>query len=995
MITCASFHVIQAAKGKAAPEYVELYHLWGGILVDCLPNMKWSNQEIADVITLVDVHAKEPLYTSRRIAGRVLGALAQCFDRNRIEKMILPRTVKLFEDGDVEVRGTIVESLASVGAALPIRYTETEIWPRIERLLEPPEESRLRATAMRTMAHILESHREKGGPSKLFKDLLPPVFERLSIFARKYSAEDQRLVNDDTYLLLEVASEVFGQFAYSLASITKRSFRKEAYKAYAGMATCNGPLIRRNCAFNLPGVAKALGERYALELSGLCDYLAKDTDEEVRLILAAGIHQTAALLAPKGNFEGLFTAVCSLLQDENPMVRMNALAHFHDILCAFAKDGTDAASVRRLAPVFDDLTVLSEGEWRIQESLAEQLGKCAEIIPPDALLGNVLPLLYRLTEQGTPLVREAAMEATAKAIRQIPSETDRNAAIQQYWKEAARGPFWMRLAMLDGGTSAMKVFSRKRFAELFAVDMLQLANDQVANVRIRVAKLLPAMAPMCMSLDEYKQALEALRRDSDIDVVALIEVYDEILNTSLKEANEKITEDQSKYREEQEFYGFMPRTQKRARVRLNSRGTRIMKHVRRPSIEQSSGQLSVSKAVISAAKASSAAASATKRSSHPGLAHADSAIYLTPTMENVQTSYGNSDVMQDGARPVNSTGPSLKSLAHATSMESNSHAETRQEGSYLSPSAKTLNANINVAKKSSGRTNRYESRSKSWNGILPLLPRQLSVESRSKRHAAAASAKNEEQVLTGWGKEGKEPRKKTFSTLRSLRSRRKKTAESLQSDQLGVTGSPSTMSAEEFGISDQSHARPYRSPTDTRSTDGNDGSLSAAVGVTDYASMGSLPTAGYPKNLAMPQEVSSEHEQNGTHAISEAGMSNSGPDVGNTTPVTYETELGLPSFRGNAPWTRNRPANENLKAISAAAHKRLGAQSDIQPQPNARASNSFFHNSASKMFGSKSGATPAFATSLPNSTGNASGGGHTSSGHSEKGFFRKWLWKRR
>jgi len=560
MITCASFGVIQAAKGKPGVEFEELYNLWGSILVDVLPNMKWTSQEISDVIAIIDIHAEERLFTSRKVAARVLGALAQCLDRIKVEKMILPRAIELFKDEDVEVRGTIVESLAFIGASLPVRITESEVWPRVERLLEPPEDARIRATAMRTMAHILQAQREKNKACKLFRDLLPPVFARLSAFARKFSAEDQRLVDDDTYLLLEVVSEVFGQFLYTLSQCTRKSFRKEAYKGYAGMATCNGPLIRRNCAFNLPGVANALGERYALELSGLCEFLAKDTDEEVRWILAAGIHQSASLLAPRGHFEKLFTAVCSLLQDENPLVRMNALAHFHELLSAFAIDGSDPVSVRRLAPVFTNLTMLSEGEWRIQRSLAEQLYKCAAIIPPDALLENVLPLLFRLMEQGTPLVREAAMKATIHALRNIPSTSERNAAISRFWNEASKGPFWMRLALLDGGTAAMEVFSRQRFAELFAPKILSLAADPVANVRIRLSNMMADMAPMCGNTRQYEKALDLLRTDIDVDVLANMDSLPQRTGEALRMAQEKDAENATKHRQEEEFYGFTQRT---------------------------------------------------------------------------------------------------------------------------------------------------------------------------------------------------------------------------------------------------------------------------------------------------------------------------------------------------------------------------------------------------------------------------------------------------
>ena len=127
MITHASFGVIQAAKGKPGTEFEELYNQWGTILVDVLPNLSWTVQEVADVMTTVDIHASEELFASRKVAARVLGALAQCFSKGEVEEMILPRAIALFSDRDVEVRGTIVESLAFIGAKLPVRITEIEV----------------------------------------------------------------------------------------------------------------------------------------------------------------------------------------------------------------------------------------------------------------------------------------------------------------------------------------------------------------------------------------------------------------------------------------------------------------------------------------------------------------------------------------------------------------------------------------------------------------------------------------------------------------------------------------------------------------------------------------------------------------------------------------------------------------------------------------------------------------------------------------------------
>ncbi|KAI0562513.1 Serine/threonine-protein phosphatase 4 regulatory subunit 4 [Gracilaria domingensis] len=1015
--------------------------------------MRWTAQEIKDVIALVDIHATEQLYTSRKVAARVVGALAQCLDKQKVEHIILPRALRLFDDSDIEVRGMVVESLAQIGAALPIRVTEQAVWPRIERLLEPPEEARLRASAMRTMAHILESHRSNGTPSRLFRELLPPVFARLSAFAKKFSAEDQRLVDDNTYLLLEVASEIFGQFTYSLALFTKKSFRREAYKAYTGMATCNGPIIRRNCAFNLPGVAKALGDKYALELSGLCDYLANDTDEEVRFILAAGIHETTALLAPRGNFERLFTAVCSLLQDENAMVRMNALAHFHDLLTAFARDGSDPASVRRLAPVFSDLTVLSEGEWRIQKSLAEQLAKCAEIIPADALMDHVLPLLYRLTSQGTPLVREAAMDATIKSIRNIPNPKERNSAIEKYWKAATRGPFWMRLALLDGGTAAMRVFSHRRFQELFSGHMLSLASDPVVNVRIRLATLLPSMAPMCGGTAAYEKAISILKCDEDVDVLAIMKKHPDRVNEAMRRAIERRVEDQARYREEQEYYGFSPRTQKRARGRLGStRGNRRIMHVRRPSLEQSSGQLSVSKAVISAAKASSAAASMMKPSAYHNqkLPEVDSAVYLDPSMVEmgVDGTYPNgmlddpsgnskgeesilSNLVNESLQPSTSVemlnGPRSNGLhPHVSALfeqqqrlQSQQHTQTKHHQTGMKRDApKIINNGIAVKEQSMGKNapqnTRYEARSRSWNGMFAQLPRQLSMESRSRRNGRT-EGKEKSQKVMGWGKQGKDTPKKTLSALRrKKKSHTNPPAPSQNTVPLeGHTGGAGVpiVTAGEFGLNGPQVVS-ARSNSISVPPSGNtdDRRLSENEDVADFASTGSLPTAEHALSgmasdenhtgYANQRVLAATHDVHGSKYAN--GHINGSLEEGNTLPVIFEKDSGLTPLKGGAAWRRSRGRHEDLDTMSDATHRKVYGQydgrhrNDENGQTPSRTALSSFHNSASKVFNPKTSGSPSAGPPLtPNGTAVRSANGGSSSGSSHIGFFRGLFRRRR
>lgn len=71
---------------------------------------------------------------------------------------------------------------------------------------------------------------------------------------------------------------------------------------------------------------------------------------------------------------------------------------------------------------------------RIKKSIADHQGQLAGIINLDALLEYFLPMLYRLTKNGTPLVVEAVMTAKAKSIHKAPT-CDRKYALEKYCRK--------------------------------------------------------------------------------------------------------------------------------------------------------------------------------------------------------------------------------------------------------------------------------------------------------------------------------------------------------------------------------------------------------------------------------------------------------------------------------------------------------------------------------------------------------------------------------
>lgn len=515
MISSTAFDVITGTRAG------EIFEAWGEILVVVLPKVRWSgNNEISSVIAILDEFTVSDEDICRKLVARVLGSFSSCLSKAEVETYVLNRALQLVDDNNLDVRGMVSESLAFVCEVVEIDVVETRVWPKLLSLLEDPN-ARIHAATLQTIAHVAEVHKQHKGTSSLFRRLLPPVFARECEFARVAAEKDQRKVDDDTYLLLETISEVFGPFVFAVHQyLTEDAGKTAAFRAFLAMATCNGPVVRRYCAFNFPGIARSLGGCYNSDLSGIAEFLSRDSDPETRWNLAAGMHETTRHLLCKSSSDSLFKTAESLLQDDNPLVRTNALGNFHELIPCLS-NGVELGprSQKKLSSIFQNLALFTGDLWRTQELLAKQLERVSSIVPPECLTDHVLPLLYRMAEESTYLVRKAAMSAIATAIWCLPQPVDREKTMKAFCEQWGEGSvYWMRIAFVDCADAALNLFSSALFERLFVHTLLKLARDKVGNVRLRLSEMIHNVAPVCFDDQRYKEALTLLRNDMTRDV---------------------------------------------------------------------------------------------------------------------------------------------------------------------------------------------------------------------------------------------------------------------------------------------------------------------------------------------------------------------------------------------------------------------------------------------------------------------------------------------
>ncbi|CAN8077161.1 unnamed protein product [Agarophyton chilense] len=561
--TVAKRIVVAALRIIQMSESGDVFDAWGEILSMMLPQVKREDVKSLVVPATVD-RASSPTVESRRLAARIIGSLNDALTPNELEEQFLGQAMRLCDDQDPSVRAMIAQSLASVGAKLPLRISERQLWPKLDSLMTD-DNARVRAAAMRAVARSAEAHKAECLNSLSFKNMLLPTFLRECATASTVASSDLRNVDDDTYLMLEIFSEVYG---YLLCAVHPLFANEEtwntALNSLRRMVTCNGPTVRHWCAFNVPAVAVVCGSKRPEKIRGVVHALSADTDVETRATLAAGIHETARVLGKGELREEILNAISNLMTDQNPQVRMNSLSHFAELLILLSTGPEEGQSespneknspAKELSPVFRSLETMSHDSWRTQELLARQIDQCANRIPQDMLCEHVAPLLFQMARESTYLVRRASISALVSVVRYIPDVRRRDHILKHFRSEWARGKvYWTRLAYIDGSTAALKLLSHRLFTHLFASELLSLSRDSVANVRLRLTRLMPEIATACGSKTAFKNAMESLLNDPDDEIRREAELVQEKIRNAVPPTPEMEADNAAKEAAERKFF---------------------------------------------------------------------------------------------------------------------------------------------------------------------------------------------------------------------------------------------------------------------------------------------------------------------------------------------------------------------------------------------------------------------------------------------------------
>ncbi|KAJ8903369.1 hypothetical protein NDN08_004477 [Rhodosorus marinus] len=539
------------------------FQVWSGLLVESMhvTNIPVFKEDIDRLLQLGNRFSEDRRMENRKAAGRIYGAACTACDRKLAESEILQRVLKLSYDKDVIVLGTAIEAMVMLAESIGLNTIQGVLWPRILKTINAGD-VRVRCTALRTVATILQNIRDRNlasdADSLFFRKSVASLLVAEADMIVRDAKEDLRNVPDEIYMTLEVQSEILGELLYTAVDALDPQSTVDVYHAYISLASCNGPLLRRNVAYNFPGFSKCMSGKYG-DLGAVFTLLCHDRDDEVRWKVSAGLHESLKILLKDPMVDSAAAGKCvvTLLTDENLAVSGNVVEHLEELIKSFREENLDD-HVNLLLTGLSQLEGMVDGSWRLQEMICEQLKNCITLFDGPTIAGVILPLLWNLTQQGMPPVRESAAETIMHCLRNIDDKDLLNFSVKKFYIRLGsfENPYRIRLNLLDAAVEGTRIFSSVFFREFFCQAVVDLAEDPLSNVRLKIARHVPELMPVCGTVPEFKSMLRELQKDKDQDVSTAIKSMGNPLGGKVGQwqTPEWIARDRQKLKEERLFF---------------------------------------------------------------------------------------------------------------------------------------------------------------------------------------------------------------------------------------------------------------------------------------------------------------------------------------------------------------------------------------------------------------------------------------------------------
>ncbi|XP_070167734.1 serine/threonine-protein phosphatase 4 regulatory subunit 4 isoform X2 [Polyergus mexicanus] len=458
-------------------------------------------------LTISKGQLSQPIY-SRITCSRLLGKICTRFDSAMIQKEVLPTVHSLCQDVNSDVRANICLQLRFVAEGLGAESVKPALLPSLVELASD-EESNVRYASVQTIVYLLPHLQED-----TIKNIIAPLVKKLCENAAKsednviciIAQELGKLVLCLEKCLSTSEKTWFLKYFQQLAQMGIPSLKKEKpqFTFISSNPTQDERYVecRRHCAFNLPAMFIFISSS-SEDVNALLttfDALTNDHYYMVRRTVACGIHEVTKVLGSKS--ARIRRNLIKLLKDDSEEVLQGLIPHLGLTLETLAENqtvGTDRVDSSLMeigkALLKCEAKVASTYNWRLASLMHAQLEILPKCFPSDFIYSYFVPMAFSRILHARPIpVRLAAGTLFLVLLRYNMKPIQRAELRNRIFTDIANNPdCYVRMMFVRMMIEALEIFSSVYFKEHFFNVLLSLAEDPIANIRMKVVSLLPQL----------------------------------------------------------------------------------------------------------------------------------------------------------------------------------------------------------------------------------------------------------------------------------------------------------------------------------------------------------------------------------------------------------------------------------------------------------------------------------------------------------------------
>ncbi|XP_020288909.1 serine/threonine-protein phosphatase 4 regulatory subunit 4-like isoform X2 [Pseudomyrmex gracilis] len=536
-------------------------------------------------LTISKGQLSQPIY-SRIICSRLLGKICTRFDAAMIQKEVLPTVYSLCQDVSSEVRTSICLQLRFVAEGLGAESIKPALLPSLVELASD-EENNVRYASVQTIVYLLPHLQED-----TIKTIIAPLVKKLCETAAK---------SDDNVICI-IAQE-FGKLMLGLQKCLTLSEKTWFLKYFQQLAQMGVPSLkkekpqftfisssstqdekhidcRKHCAFNLPAMFAFVSPEDVDALLTTLDALGSDHFYMVRKTVAYGIHEIAKVLGPK--CVRIKQTLINLLKDDSEEVLQGLIPNIGltleylvetQIIGPDKSDYVISAEISK-ALLKCEAEIANTHNWRLASLMHAQLEILPKCFSSDFIYTYFVPMAFSRILHARPIpVRLAAGTLFLILLRYNAKPIQRAEMRNRIFTNVANSPdCYVRMMFVRIMVEALEIFSSVYFKEHFFNVLLNLAEDPVANIRMKVVSLLPQLKSqlwiptdkkLLTSLESVVRHLVTNEKDRDV-LFILKNVKQKLEEIDVKYEGQSITtkitkqdiEDARKLEEEKKLAGI-------------------------------------------------------------------------------------------------------------------------------------------------------------------------------------------------------------------------------------------------------------------------------------------------------------------------------------------------------------------------------------------------------------------------------------------------------